>query len=267
MGHIPCLKLLGMENKIVRDIFKISGLQKVSGQDLISKPFSVLAYAGPLVLMVLFAFIAWQWPDYYVREIVSKDSLAGAGLAEDLTVLVLIPGILLTFYALVRYRQLVPNRLIGCWFLLWAFACIYFAGEEISWGQWYFQWETGEAFRQVNDQQETNLHNISSWLDQKPRTLVELWVLVTGIFYPLSYWLRKRPNYQPSQFQYWFIPTREGFSTALFFVILYVLGWGEVGPLTIFASSELREFTIALFLALFLLSFVVRLKKLAALKG
>ena len=33
-------------------------------------------------------------------------------------------------------------------------------GEEISWGQTIFGWETPEAFREINAQGETNLHNI-----------------------------------------------------------------------------------------------------------
>lgn len=58
---------------------------------------------------------------------------------------------------------------------------IYFAGEEISWGQHLFGWETPDSFVAINDQQETNLHNTSSWLDQKPRLLLEIWVLLLAI--------------------------------------------------------------------------------------
>ncbi len=53
---------------------------------------------------------------------------------------------------------------------------MYFAGEEVSWGQHWLGWETPPAIAAVNDQQETNLHNTSSWLDQKPRLALELWV-------------------------------------------------------------------------------------------
>jgi uncharacterized membrane protein len=35
------------------------------------------------------------------------------------------------------------------------------AGEEISWGQRIFNWETPEALAELNDQNETNLHNIN----------------------------------------------------------------------------------------------------------
>ncbi|MCF6445551.1 hypothetical protein [Nereida sp. MMG025] len=50
------------------------------------------------------------------------------------------------------------------WFLattgLIAFLMFFGAGEEISWGQRVFGWETGETFQQMNRQGETNLHNL-----------------------------------------------------------------------------------------------------------
>ena len=39
-------------------------------------------------------------------------------------------------------------------------ACFLIAGEELSWGQWIFHWETPEALAEVNLQQETNIHNL-----------------------------------------------------------------------------------------------------------
>src|SRR3546814_15941194 len=59
------------------------------------------------------------------------------------------------------------------------------AGEEASWGQHYAGWLTPENWQALNDQGETNLHNTSSWLDQKPRTLLEIGVIVGGILIPL----------------------------------------------------------------------------------
>ncbi|MGQ0656991.1 MAG: hypothetical protein ACT4NU_02680 [Chromatiales bacterium] len=37
---------------------------------------------------------------------------------------------------------------------------IFFIGEELSWGQRIFGWETPEAFQTANKQDETNIHNI-----------------------------------------------------------------------------------------------------------
>src|SRR3546814_19755347 len=59
------------------------------------------------------------------------------------------------------------------------------AGEEASWGRHYAGWLTPEGWQAINDQGETNLHDTSSWLDQKPRTLLEIGVIVGGIIVPL----------------------------------------------------------------------------------
>jgi len=242
-------------------------LESYSEKDFASRKFSLLSYLLPLLLIVLAVLIAWGWPDYYVSKVVSKDSLDGAGLAEDLTVLALLPAIFLTFYGLVRYRRFLPSPVVAAWFFVWALACIYFAGEEISWGQWYFQWETGETFRQINDQQETNLHNISSWLDQKPRTLVEIWVFAAGFLYPLVCWFRKRPIGQPGKIWFWLLPPREVVVTGFLFSMLYMMSWAKGSLVDWFASSELREMYIALFLCLTLSSFFLRLRRLGKLRG
>lgn len=39
--------------------------------------------------------------------------------------------------------------------------CFLAAGEEISWGQRIVGWETPEAIKQINAQEETNLHNLT----------------------------------------------------------------------------------------------------------
>lgn len=44
--------------------------------------------------------------------------------------------------------------------LFYALLFFFAAGEEISWGQRIFGWETGETFQQINKQGETNLHNL-----------------------------------------------------------------------------------------------------------
>ena len=52
---------------------------------------------------------------------------------------------------------------------------IYFFFEEISWGQHYLKWETNEIFMILNNQGETNIHNISNIFDQLPRGILTLW--------------------------------------------------------------------------------------------
>jgi hypothetical protein len=77
------------------------------------------------------------------------------------------------------------DRLVALWIVLGLLGSVYMAGEEASWGQHYAGWLTPESWQALNDQGETNLHNTSSWLDQKPRTLLEIGVVVGGIVIPL----------------------------------------------------------------------------------
>lgn len=86
--------------------------------------------------------------------------------------------------------------LLNVWFALAALCCFYVAGEEVSWGQHIWNWSTPEYWAQVNDQQETNLHNTSSWLDQKPRLVLEIGIIFGGLIAPLlkRYNLLKLPE-------------------------------------------------------------------------
>ena len=90
------------------------------------------------------------------------------------------------------------DKLMTGWVALALVCCIYVAGEEVSWGQHLFDWTTPEGWAALNDQGETNLHNTSACLDQKPRLLLEIGVIVGGLLVPL---LRKlRPSALPPRF-------------------------------------------------------------------
>lgn len=87
---------------------------------------------------------------------------------------------------------------LTAWIALAALCCFYVAGEEVSWGQHLLNWATPEFWATVNDQQETNLHNTTSWLDQKPRLLLEAAVMIGGLLIPaLRIW---RPGALPARF-------------------------------------------------------------------
>lgn len=81
-----------------------------------------------------------------------------------------------------RFRRPVG---LSLWVLLAVLGCFYVAGEEVSWGQHFLNWDTPEYWKALNDQEETNLHNTSAWLDQKPRLLLEIGVLIGGLLIPL----------------------------------------------------------------------------------
>ncbi len=221
------------------------------------------AFAAALPVGLMLAFI--------VSVLVNVDAAdwwlsPESGFFEHATVVVLLPGIAAALYAAARGRF--PRRWIRWWILMWALACIYFAGQEASWGQHYFGWGTPEALAGVNKQAETNLHNTHPMLNMQPRSAVELWMLVGGIVVPIARRIRnKRWRSDVTRPVDWFWPTNAGIAAASMNLVgrgfdaayrgfrpesemhslLYQLG-----------GSEAREFFIACFLAVWLCSFGLR---------
>lgn len=185
------------------------------------------------------------------------------GAIELLTPLVLLPGILFGILAM-RFWKLLPTLQARIWIALVTAGAFYMAGEEVSWGQWFFMWDTPDAFMQINDQHETNLHNTSSWMDQKPRLLLELWAL----FGAIRAWYRsfKGLEDQRGSTTYWFWPTLPlawtGLLTALAMMPERMTDWWGVYPAFPFdiRAAETQELVLGVFLTFFLASTWVRLK-------
>lgn len=117
-------------------------------------------------------------PDTIMNHVVSEN-----GPHEFLQCLIAFAGSVLALQCALRAKR--QSVFLCAWCVCFAAGCFYIAAEEISWGQWIFKWTTSEYWTSINDQQETNLHNISSWLDQKPKALVLIGILVGGIIFPL----------------------------------------------------------------------------------
>lgn len=218
------------------------------------------------------AVIAWRNPTLFDR-LSSKDALGTTGLFEHLTVIVLLPGIVAAGMALLLWRNLFPVRWLGVWLLMWTLACVYFAGEECSWGQWYFAFETPDAFDEFNDQREMNLHNISSWLDQKPRLLVELFIITAGLLVPVIFQVRRSASATCHRFRSsnlplrgatilpWIVAPSMCWSAALFVLLQRTATLSNRPLMQRLGDSEFRELGIAWFLGLYLLSYAVRLSR------
>ena len=100
------------------------------------------------------------------------------GLIENIQSSFLVAAIFLLYKARNNYKHI---KIIDYFIIIKILALIYFLGEEVSWGQHFFNWESPEFFENKNNQQETNLHNISNLFDQLPRTLVLIWCSLTPI--------------------------------------------------------------------------------------
>lgn len=137
----------------------------------------------PISLLVLpFVFHAtFDGAEFYF----GKES----GAVENITVILLAIALIVTLRPLLRLNSkantLQFKKFTAVWLVVHSLGCIYFLGEEISWGQHLFNWSTPEAWIEVNDQSETNLHNTSALFDQVPRTLLTLGIIVGGFFLPI----------------------------------------------------------------------------------
>jgi hypothetical protein len=207
----------------------------------------------PLIVVALVVSKA-MGEDAYVALMRTENSLVELG-----TVVLLLVAVVTGLRLFLR-RGSLPETWLGAWVGLLTLGCIYFAGEEASWGQHYFGWGTPEALASVNAQGETNIHNISGLFDQLPRNLLTLGALVGGIFAPL--WLRRRHgDWRGARGKWgWLVPTVVCLPTA---VLSVVIGLPkkltdntdvELPSVLVYQGGEFKEYFFGLLLMLYLLS-------------
>lgn len=179
-----------------------------------------------------------------------KPMLSEGGPHEAFQFLIAAAAFLVAFKTLFDVKE----PLLRIWILCAALGCFYIAGEEISWGQWVFGWITPEFWTAVNDQQETNLHNTSSWLDQKPRLLLFIGIIVGGLIIPAM--RRWCPQKLPRKFEILY-PSDVVVVTALGVTVPYfVQETAEFFKFHLFERvSEVQELYIYYFLLIYLLDF------------
>ncbi|MYB89780.1 MAG: hypothetical protein F4X93_07485 [Proteobacteria bacterium] len=154
------------------------------------------------------------------------------------------------------------------WMALLVLGSIYFAGEEISWGQHIFGWETSSYWQSLNDQGETNLHNIGPLFDQIPRTLLSAAALVGGVLVPLYYSLSKR-HPSVTSLHYWLWPTYVCVPAALFSMLvswhekMYGILGAEIPTVLDVRAGEVKESLLALFIMVYVMSVWYRARKLS----
>ncbi|WP_425032885.1 hypothetical protein [Pelagibius sp.] len=209
----------------------------------------------PLAVAAVLIFLAHYDLAFY-REYMGSEEI---GLLEFSHVLV---PLISVFYCLriLRMSEARADRLIVVWIVLGMLGCIYIAGEEASWGQHYVGWSTPEFWKAVNDQGETNLHNISSWFDQKPRTLLEFGVIIGGIIIPLV--ALRRPQIREGRFAI-FLPPLVCLPVAI--IAEFARGWerlqghGLWDIMIFYRASEVQELYFAFFILFYLIVFRQRL--------
>ena len=162
---------------------------------------------------------------------------------------------------LMLYRFIRRDVFLLLWCLAMMVGGIYLSGEEASWGQHYVGWTTSEYWASVNDQQETNLHNLSHWLDQKPRLILTIGICLGGLVWP--YFLLNKPEIMLRRFDFTYPPASLVTLAALVFLseaYLYIRWLVPEDFSKTFRSGEFQETFIVWFLLVYALCLLKRAK-------
>jgi hypothetical protein len=139
--------------------------------------------------MVALPIIFAQAPEFYRAWILPE----GYGAIELSHFFVPLVGFIIGLRLLMA-RSVRANRLWWVLILLGTLACFYTAGEEHSWGQHFFHWQTPEGWSEINRQHETNLHNVSALFNMLPRGILEATIVALGLAAPILFWYFGTPR-------------------------------------------------------------------------
>jgi hypothetical protein len=155
------------------------------------KRIEQVLWAFIIIVVGLGLFWAFTDPQFFTESFNRED-----GFVEYATVwmLLICAGVMFRKW---RSAKLGWRFTLVAWVII--LATIFVAGEEISWGQRLFELETTDYFKENNDQQELNLHNLKIGDIKLNKLIFGVGLTVALIIYmvilPLSYsrwqWLSK----------------------------------------------------------------------------
>ncbi len=188
----------------------------------------------------------------FAPELYGQIAAKEVGFLETAHIIIPLIGLVFAVRLFFVYRK--AGNKFGIGFAVFsALVCLYVAGEEASYGQHFIGWEATGVVRELNDQQETNLHNMSYWFDQKPRLVLELAIIFGGLLLPIFPDFFKR--FVPKGL--WpYAPTTLFLTTSILMVLVRLPERLNFEGVTLFPIiirySELQEVYLYLFITLYL---------------
>ena len=239
------MSLSGSAAKFLADGAKAWNLSKGTLIALMSVPF-IVALAG--VAAALLGKDVYKW-------FTGEDRFA-----ETLQVLFYTLGLVLSLLV-ARHHWRTGRKWIGLAYLGASFALFFLIGEELSWGQRVFRWQTPEAFQQGNKQEETNLHNIYGVGDTFK--WIQLLVGAYGAILPLAA-LRSSTLKRYREEASWLIPhyTLVPYFLMMFLWRIYRNLWEEPDRfyLVVADYNEVMELSLAIGIFLFMVFQIRRIR-------
>ena len=141
---------------------------------VVNYSLKVIVSLTALGLIFIFAAPEWLSPNA-VKSVIEED-----GVVENISALLFLISSILALVLLVRFEMPGRHRVM---LALLAFFLFIFFGEEISWGQRIFGFDTLEIMRKANVQNENNLHNLFGYFIP---SLFLLAVIVYGFIFPFA---------------------------------------------------------------------------------
>jgi len=134
----------------------------------------------PVAAALAVVIVHFRYPEFFIAWVLPE----GYG-ALELSQFLMMATAFVFCVRMVRMPIVRENGLLWWVVLFFALSTFYIAGEEHSWGQHFVNWNTPAYWAEINRQQETNLHNISPWFNQRPKLVFDIAVFVGGIVVPL----------------------------------------------------------------------------------
>lgn len=119
------------------------------------KYIKIITFLFPLVFIGMMIYLTINHRAFYYSGTLTGEG----GLIEDSTVMVYALATLIGVLVTVKLFRC-NHAVLGCLYLGLTLGLFFIGGEELSWGQRGFHWQTPAALMRFNNQGETNLHNI-----------------------------------------------------------------------------------------------------------
>jgi len=159
--------------------------------DLERRWYHYLAGALPFAMLATLGIIYAISPQFYLEYIIYWKQRENQAV-EFITFTSAIVGAALLLVVVARLSRQPATRhqywlgVLGITVI--AAAALFFAGEEVSWGQHWFGWQTPDEYRDLSV--ETNLHNT----DIPVQSLGSVFILLVFIALPIAWRFRDRLN-------------------------------------------------------------------------
>jgi len=215
-------------------------------------------WLGVPVLVAIWLLVTWQIvPGWYSKWVIPE----GYGILEFSQFVTMVAALFIAVRLLLK--PFVRKRpFVFAITIISALSCLYTAGEEMSWGQHFFHWNTPEYWAMVNRQQETNLHNVYPAFEQWPRAILEIGVVIGGIIVPIAAAIF--PRIRSNRLSL-FLPPAALLSTAVIAMLFKLTGTlSQKGyiPELVHRPSEAIESYLYYFILAYLIVFARRIRQL-----